>query len=51
MITTQLGEATMMTVVIIWQLDLQLRIYSVIITTNVVSSHPARARSTRYNIM
>jgi hypothetical protein len=38
-------------VVIVWQLDLQLPMQSVPITTNIVSSNPAQARCTRYNIM
>jgi hypothetical protein len=38
-------------VVILWQLDLQLSMQSVYITANIVSSNPARARCTRYNIM
>ena len=38
-------------VVIACQLDLQLPMQSVSITTNVVNSDPALARCTRYNIM
>jgi hypothetical protein len=38
-------------VMIVWWLDLQLSIQSVPITTHVVSSNPALARCTRYNIM
>ena len=38
-------------VVIIWLLDLYLPMQSVPITTNVLSSNPAQARCTRYNIM
>ena len=39
-------------VVIVWQLDLQLPMQSVPITTNhVVSSNPTQARCARYNIM
>ena len=38
-------------VVIVWQLDLQLPMQSVSITTNVVSSNPAQGRCTRYNIL
>ena len=38
-------------VVIVRQLDLQLPMQSVPITTNVVSSNPAQARCIRYNIM
>ena len=42
-----------MSVVVIWQLDLQLvlPVQSVPITTKVVNSNPAQARCTRYNIM
>ena len=35
----------------IWQLNLQLHMQLVPITTKVVSSDPAQARCTRYNIM
>jgi len=38
-------------VVIIWWLDLQLPMQSLLITTNIVSSNPAWAMCTRYNIM
>jgi hypothetical protein len=38
-------------VVIVWYLDLQLPVQSVPITTNVVSSNPAQAKCTRYNIL
>ena len=38
-------------VVIVWQLDLELPLPSVPITTNVVSSNPTQARCTRYNIV
>ena len=38
-------------VVIAWFLDLQLPVKSMHITTNVVSSYPAQARCTRYNIV
>jgi len=38
-------------VVIVWQLDLQLPMQSVPITTNIVSSNPAHARCIRYSIM
>ena len=37
--------------VIVWQLDLQLTMQSVPITTKVVSLNPAQTRCTRYNIM
>jgi len=38
-------------VMIVWQLDLQLPMQSVLITTNAVSSNPAQAKYTRYNII
>jgi hypothetical protein len=38
-------------VVIVWYLDLQLTMQSVPITTYVVSSNPAQARCTRYDVM
>ena len=38
-------------VVIVWLLDLQLLVQTMPITTNVVSSNPAQARSTPFNIM
>ena len=38
-------------VMIAWQLDLQLHMQSVPITTNVVSSNPTQARCTQYTIM
>jgi len=38
-------------VVIVWQLDLQLHMQSVTITTEVVSSNSAQARCNQYNIM
>ena len=38
-------------VMIVWQLDLQLPMQSVLITTNVMSSNPAQMRCTRYHIM
>jgi hypothetical protein len=38
-------------VVIVWYLDLQLPMQFVPITTNVVSSNPAHAMCTRYDIM
>ena len=38
-------------VVIVWELDLQLPVQSVPITTTVVSSNPSQVRCTRYNIM
>ena len=37
--------------VIVGQLDLKLPMQSVTITTKVVSSNPAQARCTRYNII
>ena len=37
-------------VVIVWKLDLQLHMQSLPITTNVMSSNPAQARCTRYNM-
>jgi hypothetical protein len=38
-------------VVIVWKSDLQLPMQSVPTTNNVVSSNPAQARCTRYNIL
>ena len=38
-------------VVIVWELDLQLPMQSVPITTNIVSLNSAQARCTQYNIM
>jgi len=38
-------------VMIVWELDLQLPMQSVPITTKVVSSNPAQARCTHYIIM
>jgi hypothetical protein len=38
-------------VVMVWQLDLQLHMQSVPITTNVASLNPVQVRCTRYNIM
>ena len=43
--------AVLVIIIIIWKLDLQLPVHSVPITTNVVSSNPAQARCTWYNIM
>ena len=48
--TLPVGEGGIV-VVIVWQLDLQLPMQSVTITTNVVSSNPAHARCAGYNIM
>jgi hypothetical protein len=38
-------------VVIVWQLDLQLHLHSMPITTTVMCSNPAQARCTQCNIM
>ena len=46
--TTTLQAAVVM---IVWQLDFQLHVQLVPITTKVVSSNPAQVRCTRYNIM
>ena len=38
-------------VLVVWELDLQLPMQSVPITTNIVSSKPTLARCTQYNNM
>ena len=38
-------------VVIVWEMDLQLPMQSVPITTNIVSLNPAQSGGTQYNIM
>ena len=45
------GNGSVVVIVIVWQLDLQLPVQSVPITTEVVNSNPFMARNTRYNIM